>query len=106
MALNEAAKDSALAGLAAAFPFIALSADGSTEVGSRQSAGWSDTGNGVLGATNKEFTGLAANQPVGHVLLYSASTAGTFGGSIPVTGDATANAAGEYTVTSVTLTLS
>ena|SRR5919205_3449658 len=47
------------------------------------------------------FTGLTANQPVGGVSYWSASTAGTNYGGAALTGDATANSAGEYTVTSV-----
>lgn len=50
------------------------------------------------------FTGLTANQAVSYVSYWSASTGGTFHGSAALTGDATANAAGEYTVTSITET--
>lgn len=50
------------------------------------------------------FTGLTANQSVTHVSYWSASSSGTFHGSAALTGDATANSAGEYTVTSVTET--
>lgn len=50
------------------------------------------------------FTGVAANGAVTHVSYWSALTAGTFYGSAQLTGDLTANAAGEYTLTSVTET--
>ena len=50
------------------------------------------------------FTGLTANQAVTHVSYWSASTGGTFYGSAALSGDAAANAAGAYTVTSVTET--
>lgn len=47
------------------------------------------------------FTGLTANQGVTHVSYWSAITGGTFLGSSALTGDASANAAGAYTVTSI-----
>lgn len=50
------------------------------------------------------FTGLTANQAVTHVSYWSASTGGIFLGSAALSGDASANAAGAYTVTSVTET--
>jgi len=66
--------------------------------------------NGVVDAdgdivwTSTAFTGLPANQAVAEVSYWSALTAGTYYGGAALTGDATANAAGEYTVTSVTET--
>lgn len=59
---------------------------------------------GVISWTNTAFTGLTANQTVTHVSYWTASTGGTFKGSQALTGDAAANAAGAYTVTSVTET--
>ncbi len=50
---------------------------------------------------NIAFTGLAANQAVHSVGYFSAATGGTFFGSSVLAGDLAANAAGEYTVTSV-----
>lgn len=47
------------------------------------------------------FTGLPANGAVTHVGYWSALTGGTFRGSRLLGGDTAANAAGEYTVTSV-----
>jgi hypothetical protein len=49
------------------------------------------------------FTGVAASGAVQYVSLWSASTSGTFYGSYALTGDQTANAAGEYTVTALTV---
>lgn len=49
------------------------------------------------------FTGAAASTAVTHVGLWSAITAGTFRGGFPLTGDTTTNAAGEYTVTQITI---
>lgn len=54
--------------------------------------------------TNVAFTGVAANGAVAEVSYWSAITAGTYYGGAVLTGDATANSAGEYTVTSVTET--
>lgn len=49
------------------------------------------------------FTGGAAGGAVTHVTLWSASSGGTHLGTFAVTGDATFNAAGEYTITEGTL---
>jgi hypothetical protein len=60
--------------------------------------------------SNIAFTGLSANQAVSWVSYWNAAgtgtpaTGGTFRGKMQLTGDATANAAGEYTVTSITET--
>lgn len=72
---------------------------------SRQAITWaaatSDGDFGLSSALN--FTGVAASGAVQYVTLWSASTAGTFYGSYALTGDQTANAAGEYTVTAINL---
>ena len=58
--------------------------------------------------TNIAFTGLAANQAVSWVSYWlgagtgTPATGGTYRGKMQLTGDTTANAAGEYTVTSIT----
>lgn len=65
------------------------------------------TVNGTTGAitwSSIAFTGLAANQGVTHVSYWNAVTGGTFRGSAALTGDTAANAAGAYTVNSVTET--
>lgn len=59
---------------------------------------------GVITWTNIAFTGGAASGPVVRVGYWSASTAGTYLGGSLLSGDATFNSAGEYTVTSVTET--
>lgn len=60
-----------------------------------------DAVSGVLEATNEPFdyTG-SAGAAATHALFYSASTGGTFYGSKAMTGDATFNAAGTYSITS------
>jgi len=52
----------------------------------------------------ENFTGGAASGACTHVGLWSASTAGTFRGGFALTGDQTFNAAGEYSVTGLTIT--
>lgn len=73
-------------------------------VGTRVAVNGTVDGDGDITWTNTAFTGLAANQAVSHVSYWSASTGGTFYGSAALSGDLAANAAGEYTVTSVTET--
>lgn len=71
-------------------------------VGSRVAVSGVVDADGDISWTNIAFTGLAANQPVGGVSYWTAGTGGSNRGGTGLTGDATANAAGEYTVTSVT----
>ena len=73
-------------------------------VGTRVAVNGTVDADGDIAWANAAFTGLTANQPVTHVSYWSASSAGTFLGSAALTGDTTANSAGEYTVTSVTET--
>lgn len=73
-------------------------------IGSRVASTGAVDGDGDITWSNVAFTGLTANQAVAGVGYWSASTAGTFYGYTALTGDATANAAGAYTVTSVTET--
>jgi hypothetical protein len=70
-------------------------------VGARVAVNGTVDADGDITWTNAAFTGLTANQAVHSVGYFSASTGGTFYGSTVLTGDATANSAGEYTVTSV-----
>lgn len=69
----------------------------------RVAASWGAAATGDLTISNKAFTGGAANGPVTHVCFWSASTAGTYYGSQALTGDATFNSLGEYTITSLTV---
>jgi hypothetical protein len=73
-------------------------------VGTRVAVNGTVDADGDITWTNTAFTGLTANQGVTHVSYWSAATAGTFYGSAALAGDLAANAAGEYTVTSVTET--
>jgi hypothetical protein len=75
-------------------------------VGSRVASTGTVAANGTITWSSVAFTGLTANQAVGGVSYWSASTGGTNYGGSAVTGDATANSAGEYTLTTVTETAS
>ena len=76
-----------------------------TTSGARRPVTWaaatSDGDFGLLAAVN--FTGIASNGAVTWVSLWSAITGGTHYGNFQLTGAAAANAAGEYTVTSLNL---
>lgn len=70
----------------------------------RQAASWdAASGGDMLLTADEQFTGGASSGPCTHVGLWSAVTAGTFYGYFAVTGDQTFNAAGEYTLTAITV---
>lgn len=79
--------------------------------GSNQSAAarkqitWETAANGDMVATaDLAFTGGAANGAATHVGFWSQLAAGgTFYGWLPLTGDQTFNAAGEYTLTGISI---
>lgn len=73
-------------------------------VGSRQAVTPTVDADGDITFPSTAFSGLTANQAVHSVGYFSASSGGTFYGSTVLTGDATANSAGEYTMTSTTET--
>lgn len=75
---------------------------GSNALGSRVAVNGTVDGDGDITWTNVAFTGLGANQAIGGVSYWSASSGGTNYGGSATSGDATANSAGEYTLTSVT----
>jgi hypothetical protein len=76
----------------------------SNVIGTRVAVNGTPDSDGDIVWTNVAFTGLSAGATVHSVSYWSASSSGTFYGSAVLTGDTTANAAGEYTVTSVTET--
>ena len=79
-------------------------ASGSNEsTAARVAASWPSSSSGDLTVTNKAFTGGAASGAATHVGFWSASSGGTFYGDKALTGDQTFNAAGEYTITSLTV---
>ncbi|WP_152185365.1 hypothetical protein [Segeticoccus rhizosphaerae] len=107
MAFNDTALTEDGAALAAAYPYLSLhttggvSSSASESTAARQPAGWANS-NGDLSAADIAFTGGAASGPVVRVGYWSAQTGGTYGGGCLLTGDQTFNAAGEYTVDSIT----
>lgn len=109
MALNTAGLNVQANAFAAAATHLALhTADPGTtgtssSAAARVTAGWAAAANGAVVASNKAFTGGAASGPVTHVGFWSAITGGTFYGSSPLTGDLTFNAAGEYNITTLTV---
>lgn len=52
-------------------------------------------------ASQINFTGGTPSGPVYSVTIWDAATAGTFGGEFVLSGDATFNASGQYSVTSI-----
>lgn len=82
-------------------------AAGTTNVATsaRRPITWETAANGDLIVTaDAAFTGGAASGPSTYVSLWSASSAGTCYGYYLLVGDVTFNAAGEYTLTGVTIT--
>lgn len=70
----------------------------------RLAANWDTAANGdMLLTTDAAFTGGAASGAATHVGFWSAVSAGTFYGYLPLTGDQTFNAAGEYTLDAITI---
>lgn len=109
--INDALLNVGANAMASAAAYMSLhtatpNAAGSNEsVAPRIAASWGAAATGDITASNRAFTGGAANGAVVAVGFWSAqaSGTGTFYGYLPLTGDANFNSAGEYTVTSVTL---
>jgi hypothetical protein len=110
MALNDAALVLAANAVDTAITHMQLHSSGTNPaanaVGSRVAVNGSVDADGDITWNTVAFTGLTANQAVASVSYWSASSSGTAYGISTLTGDATANSAGEYTVTSVTETSS
>lgn len=73
-------------------------------VGARVAVNGTVDADGDITWSNIAFTGLTANQPVAELSFWSASSGGTYYGGGALTGDTTANSAGEFTVTQWTET--
>ena len=110
MALNDAALVLAANAVDGAITHFQLhsgarGASGTTnQIGSRVAVNGTVDADGDITWTNTAFTGLTANQTVAEVSYWSASSGGNYYGGATLTGDTSANSAGEYTVTSVTET--
>lgn len=70
----------------------------------RQAVSWSVDSDGDLTAGPINFTGGTASGPVVRVGYWTASSSGTYCGGVLLTGDSAFNAAGAYTVSSITET--
>lgn len=109
MALNNATLQALGNELATLAPYVSLhSADPGTTgtnetTAARVAAGWTVDSDGDLTASNLAFSGGASGGTVSHVGLWSASTGGTYRGSVALSGDTAFNASGEYTVTSLAI---
>jgi hypothetical protein len=76
-----------------------------TTTAARQPITWITAANGDMVVTaDAAFTGGAASGACTWVGLWSAVTSGTFYGGFALTGDQAFNAAGEYTLTGITVT--
>jgi hypothetical protein len=110
MALNTAALNAEATTLATDAAYLSLhtadpGATGTNETSAaRVAAAWGGASGGAITTSSKNFTGGAASGACTYVGLWSASTAGTFYGGFALSGDQTFNAAGQYTLTSLTIT--
>lgn len=104
-ALNLMAEALADAALYASLHTAAPNAGGSNEsTATRLSIPWTAaTGGDISLVSALPFTGGTPSGPATHIGLWSAASGGTFYGSFALTGDQTFNAAGEYTVNSLSL---
>lgn len=112
MPLNSAGKNAAASGVTAVAGYLSLHTGDPGTTGTnaatsaRQAIAWGSPSNGVVSITTAEnFTGGAASGPCTHFGIWSAVSGGTFYGGGPLTGDQTFNASGEYTVDSITLSI-
>lgn len=110
MPLNDSALNLMATALAADATHLALHSADPGPTGSnpttagRLTANWGAASGGDISIGGaKAFTGGASNGAVTHVGLWTASSGGTFRGAFPVTGDASFNSAGEYTLDSLTV---
>lgn len=112
MALSDAAMVVAANALRTAITHVQLHSAGPGGSGTsniatatRQAVTWgAATGDGDFTSSGTlAFTGVSASGAATHISFWSASTSGTYYGFYTLTGDQTANAAGEYNVTAITL---
>lgn len=110
MALNDTILNTGAAAMQTQAAYASLhtaqpNTSGSNETSAARKAIVWDTaalGDMVL-TTDYTFTGGAASGACTHVGFWTASSGGTFLGWLPLTGDQTFNAAGEYILTGVTI---
>lgn len=106
MALEQAVLNAAADGATALLAWAAIhdgAGSGDEVSAARQQISWDPaTGAVATAGTPLEFAGTPGG-PASHLGVWSAQTGGTFLGAVALTGDQTFNAAGEYTVTALTL---
>ena len=108
MALNQAGITAILTAGEAAVVWVGIgngSGSGNQTSNERRQLIW-DAAAGVLTADTDPALAFTGTPGAGasHGLFFSAEVAGTFYGSQALTGDATFNAAGQYSVTAATIT--
>ena len=112
MPLSPAALGVGGAAIAADIKFVQLHSAAPTngvgsEIGSRTACTEASDASGNLSLSAPvNFTGLTASGAVKYVSTWSASSGGTFMGQYALTGDQAANAAGQYTLDSLSDTVS
>lgn len=110
MAFTDATLKVGADAIAAAITHVSLHTTGAVtssaneSTAARQAVSWSVDSDADLTAGPINFTGGAASGAVVRVGYWSASSGGTYRGGVLLTGDAAFNAAGEYTVDSITET--
>lgn len=111
MALNSSGIQLGAAAIASGITYLSLhsgdpgaSGTSNTTTAARQACSLSASGGNISLSSSVAFTGGAASGAVAYVGLWSASTAGTYYGSIALTGDAAFNSLGQYTVTALNFT--
>jgi hypothetical protein len=106
MALNDTILNIGNAAMQSAMTHASIHSAADTEsTAARQAITWDTAANGDMVITTAlNFTGGASGGAATRVGFYSAVSAGTYYGEQALTGDQTFNAAGEYTVTGVTIT--
>ncbi len=82
----------------------AVTSSTSESAAARKPITWTVSAAGVMTVSSTAFTGGAASGPVVRVGYWTALIAGTYRGGSLLTGDQAVNAAGAYTVTTVTET--
>lgn len=111
MALNSSGIQLGAAAIASGITYMSLhsgdpgaAGTSNTTAAARQACSLTASGGNISLASAVAFTGGAASGPVSYVGYWSASTGGTYYGSQLLTGDSAFNAAGQYTITALTLT--
>lgn len=110
MALNDTALNAMANQLASLATYASLhtadpGTNGANEAAvARVAVTWNAADSGDISlASSLSFTGGPASGAATYVGLWSASTGGTFYGGFALAGDQTMNAAGEYTITQLTV---